>query len=178
MSKVCANGLVIAVAVGPSLSIVVRTIFGILIAGSILLLMVGVVIYLFFATAMAFFSAQGRGRCRGLGLLYMLVYLPMNMLSGANTELESMPPWLAAIMEASPSTHFVSFAQSILYRGAGIDVALAGIPRGRACHRAVLPAGDLALPVGRRADDLMLGQRLLSFSSMTSSARLSSRRPT
>jgi len=33
-----------------------------------------------------------------------------------------MPPWLATIMEASPSTHFVSFAQSILYRGAGIDV--------------------------------------------------------
>jgi ABC-2 type transport system permease protein len=26
------------------------------------------------------------------------------------------------VMEASPSTHFVSFAQSILYRGAGIDV--------------------------------------------------------
>jgi ABC-2 type transport system permease protein len=25
-------------------------------------------------------------------------------------------------MQASPSTHFVSFAQSILYRGAGIDV--------------------------------------------------------
>jgi ABC-2 type transport system permease protein len=26
----------------------------------------------------------------------------------------SMPPWLAAAMQASPSTHFVSFAQSIL----------------------------------------------------------------
>ena len=25
-------------------------------------------------------------------------------------------------MEASPSTHFVSFAQSILYRGAGLDI--------------------------------------------------------
>ena len=25
-------------------------------------------------------------------------------------------------MQASPSTHFVSFAQSILYRGAGISV--------------------------------------------------------
>jgi ABC-2 type transport system permease protein len=57
-----------------------------------------------------------------LGLLFMLVYLPMNMLSGSNTPLESMPPWLATIMEASPSTHFVSFAQSILYRGAGLDV--------------------------------------------------------
>ena len=33
-----------------------------------------------------------------------------------------MPPWLSTVMEASPSTHFVSFAQSILYRGAGIDV--------------------------------------------------------
>ena len=30
-----------------------------------------------------------------LGLLYMLVYMPMNMLSGSNTPLESMPPWLA-----------------------------------------------------------------------------------
>ena len=52
----------------------------------------------------------------------LLIYLPMNMLSGSNTPLESMPPWLSAIMECSPSTHFVSFAQSILYRGAGIDV--------------------------------------------------------
>jgi hypothetical protein len=41
-----------------------------------------------------------------LGLLYVLVYLPMNMLSGSNTPLESMPPWLATAMQASPSTHF------------------------------------------------------------------------
>jgi len=46
----------------------------------------------------------------------------MNMLSGSNTPLESMPPWLATLMEASPSTHFVSLAQAILYRGAGFAV--------------------------------------------------------
>jgi ABC-2 type transport system permease protein len=57
-----------------------------------------------------------------LGPLFMLVFLPMNMLSGSNTPLESMPPWLAIMMQVSPSTHFVSFAQSILYRGAAIDV--------------------------------------------------------
>jgi ABC-2 type transport system permease protein len=57
-----------------------------------------------------------------LGLLYMLVAIPMNMLSGSNTPLESMPPFLRTIMQASPSTHFVSFAQAILYRGAGFDV--------------------------------------------------------
>jgi ABC-2 type transport system permease protein len=46
----------------------------------------------------------------------------MVVLSGSNTPLESMPRWLATIMQASPSTHFVSFAQAILYRGAGFDV--------------------------------------------------------
>jgi len=122
MSKVWANGLVITVAVGLSLYVVVRTVLGIPIAGSIPLFMVGVVIYLFFATAIGIFLGTVTRSMPQLGLLFMLVYLPMNMLSGANTPLESMPAWLATIMQASPSTHFVSFAQSILYRGAGISV--------------------------------------------------------
>jgi ABC-2 type transport system permease protein len=46
----------------------------------------------------------------------------MNLLSGANTPVESMPPFLRTIMQAVPSTHFVSFSQAILYRGAGFDV--------------------------------------------------------
>jgi ABC-2 type transport system permease protein len=122
MSKVWANGLVITVAVGLSLYVVVRAMLGIPIAGSIPLFMVGVVIYLFFATAIGIFLGTVARSMPQLGLLYMLVYLPMNMLSGANTPLESMPPWLATAMQASPSTHFVSFAQAILYRGAGLDV--------------------------------------------------------
>jgi ABC-2 type transport system permease protein len=122
MSKVWANGLVITVAVGLSLYVVVRTVLGIPIAGSIPLFMAGVVIYLFFATAIGIFLGTVAHSMPQLGLLYMLVYLPMNMLSGANTPLESMPPWLATLMQASPSTHFVSFAQSILYRGAGFEV--------------------------------------------------------
>lgn len=122
MSKVWANGLVITVAVGLSLYIVVRTILGIPIAGSIPLFMIGVVIYLFFATAIGIFLGTVARSMPQLGLLYMLVYMPMNMLSGSNTPLESMPIWLSTIMQASPSTHFVSFAQAILYRGAGFDV--------------------------------------------------------
>ncbi len=122
MSKVWANGLVIAVAVGLSLYLVLRMILGIPVAGSIPLFMVGVVIYLFFATAIGIFLGTVARSMPQLGLLYMLVFLPMNMLSGSNTPLESMPPWLAKAMQVSPSTHFVSFAQSILYRGAGLDV--------------------------------------------------------
>ena len=133
MSKVWANGLVIAVAVALSLTLVVRLILGIPIAGSIPLFMVGVVIYLFFATAIGIFLGTVARSMPQLGLLFMLVFLPMNMLSGGNTPLESMPSWLATVMQVSPSTHFVSFAQAILYRGAGLDVvwpeflAVAGI---------------------------------------------------
>jgi ABC-2 type transport system permease protein len=121
-SKVWANGLVITVAVGLSLYIVVRMMLGVPIAGSIPLFMVGVMIYLFFATAIGIFLGTVARTMPQLGLLFLLVFMPMNMLSGSNTPLESMPPWLATVMQASPSTHFVSFAQSILYRGAGIDV--------------------------------------------------------
>lgn len=64
--------------------------------------------YLFFAAA--------------LGLLYILVAMPMNVLSSNSTPLESMPTILRDVMMFSPSTHFVLFAQSILFRGAGLSV--------------------------------------------------------
>ena len=122
MSKVWANGLVITVAVGLSLTLVIHWMLAVPIAGSIPLFMLGVVIYLFFATAIGIFLGTLARSMPQLGLLFMLVYLPMNMLSGSNTPLESMPSWLATVMQASPSTHFVLFAQSILYRGAGFAV--------------------------------------------------------
>ncbi|HUB65262.1 MAG TPA: ABC transporter permease, partial [Methylocella sp.] len=82
----------------------------------------GVMIYLFFATAIGIFLATVARTMPQLGLLFMLVSVPMNVLSGSNTPLESMPRVLQIVMEASPSTHFVSFAQAILYRGAGFDI--------------------------------------------------------
>ncbi len=133
MSKIWANGFVIAIAVALSLYFVVRLLLAVPIAGSVPLFMVGAVIYLFFATAIGVFLGTVAQSMPQLGLLYMLVSVPFNQLSGSATPLESMPPLLATIMQISPSTHFVSFAQSILYRGAGIDVvwpeflAVAGI---------------------------------------------------
>jgi ABC-2 type transport system permease protein len=122
MSKVWANALVITLAVGFSLAIVVRTLLSIPVAGSVLLFMAGTAIYLFFATAIGIFIGTVARSMPQLGLLTMLIVLPMNMLSGSNTPLESMPPWLSTLMQASPSTHFVSFAQAILYRGAGFEL--------------------------------------------------------
>jgi ABC-2 type transport system permease protein len=122
MSKIWANGLVIVVAVGLSLSVVVRGLLHIPIAGSIPLFLLGVAIYLFFATAVGLLLGTIARSMPQLGLLYLLVYLPLAMLSGSNTPLESMPSWLATILQVSPTVHFVSFAQAILYRGAGFAV--------------------------------------------------------
>jgi len=122
MAKVWANGLVIAIAVALSLLIVVRGLLGVPISGSIPLFMAGVVLYLFFATAIGIFLGTVARSMPQLGLLFMLVALPMNMMSGGNTPLDSMPSWLRVVMQTSPSTHFVSFAEAILYRGAGLDV--------------------------------------------------------
>lgn len=122
MSKIIANGLVVTVAVGLSVHLVVRQLLGVPIAGSVPLFMVGVALYLFFATAIGIFLATIARTMPQLGLLFLLVAIPLNMLSGSNTPLESMPPVLRIMMQASPSTHFVSFAQAILYRGAGFDV--------------------------------------------------------
>ncbi|MBU6464260.1 MAG: ABC transporter permease [Proteobacteria bacterium] len=122
MSKIWANGLVIAAAVGLSLYLIVRLLLKIPIAGSIPLFMLGAILYLFFATAIGLFLGTVARSMPQLGLLYMLVAVPMNVLSGNATPLESMPRWLAIAMQVSPSTHFVSFAQAILYRGAGLGV--------------------------------------------------------
>jgi ABC-2 type transport system permease protein len=122
MSKIWANGLVIAVAVALAIYLVIRLLLQIPIAGSIPLFLFGTILYLFFATALGLFLGTIARSMPQLGLLFMLVATPMNILSGSATPLESMPPWLATMMQASPSTHFVALAQAILYRGAGFDI--------------------------------------------------------
>ncbi|WP_296989086.1 ABC transporter permease, partial [Thalassospira sp. UBA1131] len=105
-----------------SLVFVVELVLGVPIAGSKLLFMGGVVIYLFFATALGIFLATMTRSMPQFGLLFILVVLPLRLLSGGSTPLESMPETLQNIMQFSPATHFVKYAQAILFRGAGIEV--------------------------------------------------------
>ena len=122
MAKVWANGLVITVGAGLSVSLMVRGVLGLPAVGSFWLFMVGVVLYLFFATAIGLFLGTVARSMPQFGLFAILIVLPMIMLSGGNTPLESMPRPLQIIMEAVPTTHFVKIAQAILFRGAGIDI--------------------------------------------------------
>ncbi|EMI54399.1 ABC transporter permease [Rhodopirellula sallentina] len=121
VSKVCANGLVILLAVMLSLALVVETILGVPVEGSRWLLLAGIAIYLFFATAAGIFLGTLSGSMAQFALLVLLTVLPLQMLSGAITPVESQPAWLQPITYFFPSRHFVSFSQSIIFRGAGIS---------------------------------------------------------
>jgi ABC-2 type transport system permease protein len=121
-AKVVANGFVIFVATALSLYFVVRGLLAVPVAGSIPLFMAGVALYLFYALAVGLFLATLVRSMPQFGLLFILVFLPMQMLSGGNTPLESEPRVLQIIMQGVASTHFVSFAAAILFRGAGLGL--------------------------------------------------------
>ncbi|HTU26145.1 MAG TPA: ABC transporter permease [Pirellulales bacterium] len=95
--------------------------------------MAGVVLYLFFATALGIFLGTITRTMAQFALLIILLIIVLQMLSGGNTPVESQPPWLERLTIALPSRHFVAFAQAIIYRGAGLDIvwpqflAVAGI---------------------------------------------------
>ena len=121
-AKVWANGLVILVATALSVRIVIQGLLQVPIAGSVALFLLGTALYLFSTTSMGIFLGTVARSMPQLGLLVILVILPLVLLSGAVTPRESMPRIIQTIMQAAPTTHFVSLTHAIIYRGAGVDV--------------------------------------------------------
>jgi ABC-2 type transport system permease protein len=123
LAKVWANGLVILIATGASLFLVVRMALQVPFAGSIALWFFGVILYLFFATALGIFLGTISRSMAQFALLIILVIMVLMLLSGGNTPVESQPKWLQYITFFLPSRHFVSFSQIIIYRGGGLIAA-------------------------------------------------------
>ena len=121
MAKVLANGLVILIATTLSLFLVVRMILNVPVQGSLLLWFTGVLLYLFFATALGLFLGTISRSMAQFALLIILVVMVLQLLSGGSTPVESQPGWLQALTYFLPSRHFVSFSQVIIYRGGGLD---------------------------------------------------------
>jgi ABC-2 type transport system permease protein len=122
LSKVWAMGMVVLVAAGLSLRFVVQGVLEMPIAGSVPLYMFATALLLFSTTSLGVFLGTVARTMPQLGLLIILVFMPLQLLSGGSTPYESMPLTVQNLMLTAPTTHFVSIAQSILYRGAGLDV--------------------------------------------------------
>ncbi|KPD02806.1 permease component of an ABC superfamily transporter [Moellerella wisconsensis ATCC 35017] len=122
LSKIWSMGLVVLLASVISLILVVKTLLHVPIEGSILLFICGVALSLFATTSIGIFMGTIARSMPQFGLLMILVLLPLNMLSGGMTARESMPQLVQDIMLTMPTTHFVSLAQAILYRGADFSI--------------------------------------------------------
>jgi ABC-2 type transport system permease protein len=121
MAKVWANSLVILIATAASLVLVVQMALQVPFAGSVALWFAGVVLYLFFATALGIYLGTISRSMAQFALLIILVIVVLMLLSGGSTPVESQPQWLQAVTYFLPARHFVSFSQVIIYRGGGLD---------------------------------------------------------
>ncbi len=119
LAKVWANGLVILIATATSLYLVVHKTLAVPFAGSVPLWFAGVILYLFFATALGIFLGTIARSMAQFALLIILVIVVLQLLSGGSTPVESQPTWLQYLTFLLPSRHFVSFSQIIIYRGGG-----------------------------------------------------------
>ncbi|HWU55090.1 MAG TPA: ABC transporter permease [Rhizomicrobium sp.] len=119
-AKIWANGLIVIVAAVASLFLVVKGAIGVPVAGSVPLFVAGLCVYLFSVTALGIMLATLVRSMPQFGLLAFPVFIVMNLLSGGNTPLESMPIVLQKAMQFVPSTHFVSFSQAVLFRDASL----------------------------------------------------------
>ena len=122
LAKVWSMGVVVLAASAFSLVVVVQGWLAVPVSGSQTLFLLGAALYLFATTSMGIFLGTVARSMPQLGLLCMLVLIPLQILSGGLTPRESMPELVQHVMLLAPTTHFVSFAQAILYRGAGFSI--------------------------------------------------------
>lgn len=122
MAKVWANGLIILVAFSLSAIFVIEGMLDVPFAGSKALLIGGTVAYLFAAAAIGIFLGTIARTMAQFALLVMMTIIPMMMLSGGISPIESQPEIIQPATWLLPSRHYMEFAQAVIFRGAGIDI--------------------------------------------------------
>jgi len=122
MAKVWANCLVILIAFALSMFFVVQGILDVPVAGSRWLLLAGTTTYLFAAAAIGIFLGTIARTMAQFALPMMLTIMPIVMLSGGMSPIESQPEIIQPITWLLPSRHYMSFAQAVVFRGAGLDI--------------------------------------------------------
>ena len=122
LAKILASGLVILVGSYIALRGIIGGLLAVPLAGPIGLFMAGTVLYVFAVSSISIFLATVARSMPQMGLLVTLIVIPMLVLSGAITPLDSTPLAVQLIMKLTPSPHFVELTTAIVFRGAGFDV--------------------------------------------------------
>lgn len=121
-SKVLAMILVMLAGTALSLFGIMQPFFGVPARGSLVLFFALTALYAFTNAGLGLITATFARSSAQVGLLIMLMVMPIVMLSGTHTPLESMPAWLQEVMRISPLRYFIVMSYGILLRGAGLDI--------------------------------------------------------
>jgi ABC-2 type transport system permease protein len=121
-SKVLAMVVVMLVGTAISLLGIMQPLFGVPMRGSLALFFALTALYAFTNAGLGLMAATFARSSAQVGLLVMLIVMPIIMLSGTHTPLESMPVWLQDVMRISPMRYFIVMSHGILLRGAGLDI--------------------------------------------------------
>lgn len=120
LSKVLAVMLIVLVAFVGSLLVVVQGILGVPIAGSMPLLVMGAAVYLWAAAAIGTLLGTLARSMAQFALLIVMTIIPIIMLSGGFSAIESQPEAVQRLTMLLPSRHFLAFAKAVAFRGAGL----------------------------------------------------------
>ena len=120
LSKVLANVAVVLTAFTLSLIFVVQELLQVPVTGSVPLLLTGTAIYLAAAAAIGILMGTLARSMAQFALLVIMVIIPIIMLSGGMGAIESQPDIVQKLTNILPSRHFLAFAKSVVFRGAGI----------------------------------------------------------
>ena len=96
--------------------------YGVPFIGSVPLFFALTALYAFTNAGLGLTAATFARNSAQVGLVVLLMVMPIVLLSGTWTPMESMPSWLRSLMYLSPLRHYIEIAYGILLRGAGLDV--------------------------------------------------------
>lgn len=121
LPKVLAMTLVMLAGAAISFFGIMQPMFGVPIRGSVGLFFGMIAIYAFTNAGLGLLAATYARNAAQVGMLLLLIVMPVVVLSGTWTPMESLPPLLQRVMQLSPLRHFIEIAYGILLRGAGME---------------------------------------------------------
>lgn len=121
-AKIWSNGLVILIAFFLSFKLVIEQWIGAPVHGSYGLLLAGTAIFLFATAAIGILLGTIAQTMAQFALLILMTYLPMMMLSGGMSPIESQPEVVQYLTWFLPTRHYLTFAQAVVFRAADISI--------------------------------------------------------
>ena len=122
LPKIVAMTLVVLVGSMMTVFIMLGPVFHIPIRGSLILFFAITALYSFTATGLGLLAATVTRNLSQAGLLAILLFIPITLVSGIHTPLEGMSHWFQIIVWFNPLSHYIDMTYGVLLRGAGFNI--------------------------------------------------------